>query len=256
MASSSIDISEESGIRYLHFGSDWVQGAMRIRRPVELVLEYTREMLFGLLLREGFDSEAKWPKRILLVGLGAGSLTKFCYWKLPQARVTTVEIDASVWAAASYHFKLPAEDQRLSIVIEDGVDYMRRDDSKFDYILIDGYDEDARVGLLDSLPFYQTCWARLNEGGILAANLFGRSRQYDAPFNRLTEAFEGRSLALPQCDSGNLIALATRGPAIELDSQCLQQRALELKNSSGLDLSPCLERIAATQGKNDFILTF
>lgn len=243
MAHSSIDISEESGIRYLHFGSDWVQGAMRIRRPIDLELEYTRDMMFGLLLREGFSSTAQWPKRILLIGLGAGSLTKFCYWKLPQARVTTVEIDESVWAAASFHFKLPPEDPRLSIVIADGVDYLSSPGPKFDYILIDGYDEDAKVGLLDSLPFYQACWARLNENGMLATNLFGRSRSYAAPLKRLAEAFEGRTLALPQCASGNVIALATRGREIALSPAILKERAGHLKSAAGLDLSPLLKRL-------------
>ena len=255
MAHSSIDISEEGGIRYLHFGSQWVQGAMRIRRPIDLTLEYTREMMFGLLLREGFSTEARWPKRILLIGLGAGSLTKFCYWKLPQARVTTVEIDESVWAAASFHFKLPAEDQRLSIVIDDGVDYMQRSSPKFDYILIDGYDEDAKVGLLDSLPFYQACWARLNEGGVLATNLFGRSRSYAAPLKRLAEAFEGRSLVLPQCESGNVIALATRGAEVRLTVSELMERARQLKTSTGLDLRPSVKRLASSGSLQDNWLT-
>lgn len=243
--SSDIDISEEGGVRYLHFGSDWVQGAMRIRRPADLELEYTREMMSGLLLRDGFTAEAKWPKRILLVGLGAGSLTKFCYWKLPCARVTTVEINPAVHAAASFHFKLPAEDERLSIVIGDGADYMLRSRPKFDYILIDGYDADAKVGLLDSLPFYQACWARLNEGGMLATNLFGRSRQYTAPLQRLAEAFGDRCVALPPCSSGNVIGLATRGKPVELDLASLEDRARQLKTNTGLNLLSTVRRMAA-----------
>ncbi|MEN3112079.1 spermidine synthase [Uliginosibacterium paludis] len=243
---SEIDVSEEGGVRYLHFGSEWVQGAMRIRRPVDLELEYTREMMSGLLLRNGFTTGARWPGRILLVGLGAGSLTKFCYWKLPQARVTTVEIDPAVHAAASFHFKLPAEDERFSVVIEDGADYMLRSRPKFDLILIDGYDADARVGLLDSLPFYQACWARLKEGGVLATNLFGRSRRYAEPLERLTTAFEGRSLALPPCESGNVIALATRGGPVTLPLGELEERAAQLKSATGLDLRGTVRRIAAS----------
>jgi spermidine synthase len=254
MNHSSIDISEEAGIRYLHFGSEWVQGAMRIRRPIDLELEYTREMMFGLLLRDGFDADAKWPRRVLLIGLGAGSLTKFCYWKLPQARVTTVEISEAVWAAASFHFKLPAEDARLRIVIEDGVDFVSQPGPGYDYILIDGYDEDAKVGLLDSLPFYQACWARLNEGGVLATNLFGRSRQYGPPLKRLSEAFEGRTLALPQCASGNVIALATRGTAIQVPLTMLHTRAVALKSATGLDLRSTLKRFTETGTLKDEIL--
>ncbi|MDO6385786.1 MULTISPECIES: spermidine synthase [unclassified Uliginosibacterium] len=248
MSDPCIDISEEDGVRYLHFGSEWVQGAMRLRRPVDLELEYTRDMMAGLLLREGFSAEAKWPKRILLIGLGAGSLTKFCYWKLPQARVTTVEISEEVWTAASALFKLPPEDLRLSIVIGDGVEYMQRPSPKYDYILVDGYDEDAKVGLLDSLPFYQACWARLNDGGILATNLFGRAQKYAAPLKRLGEAFEGRSLALPPCASGNVVALATRGVPVALSGEELKARAVQLKASTGLDLRPLLKRLPAGAG--------
>ena len=49
--SSPIEIREARGVRTLHFGSDWVQGAMRIARPWSLELAYTREMMAGLLLR-------------------------------------------------------------------------------------------------------------------------------------------------------------------------------------------------------------
>lgn len=240
---NDIDISEEGGIRSLHFGSEWVQGAMRVRRPVDLLLEYTRDMLFGLLLGPGFAADARWPKRILLIGLGAGSLTKFCYWKLPQARVSTVEINPAVWAAARFHFKLPDEDERLAIIIDDGVSYMNQAGGAYDYILIDGYDENAKVGLLDSEAFYLSCWARLNPGGVLATNLFGRSRQYATPLKRLAAAFEGHSLALPACESGNVVALASRDKSIELPLEVLRERALAFKATTGLDFKPLLKRL-------------
>src|SRR5689334_14676453 len=86
----SIEVSEEAGIRYLHFGSDWVQGAMRIKKPFALELQYTREMLACLLWRP----HAEWPRRVLLIGLGAGSLLKFLHRHCPAARLHVVEIDA------------------------------------------------------------------------------------------------------------------------------------------------------------------
>ncbi|MDQ7989318.1 MAG: spermidine synthase [Candidatus Dactylopiibacterium sp.] len=249
-----IDIREEDGIRYLHFGSDWVQGAMRIRRPFDLHLEYTRDMMAGLLLREGVAQARKWPRSVLLVGLGAGSLSKFCYARLPDARVTTVEIDDAVWAAASFHFKLPAPDARFCVRIEDGADYLCGQRPKFDYILIDGYDEHARVGRLESEAFYQACRARLKDGGILAANLFGRARQYAAPLGRLAAAFEGRALALPPSEGGNVIALATTGNAIALALPELKARAVALKAATGLDLRPLLKRLAESGTLDDATL--
>jgi len=243
MSSSPIDISEESGVRYLHFGSSWVQGAMRIRRPVDLELAYTREMMAGLLMHEGWNAGPEWPGRILLIGLGAGSLTKYCYWKLPYAQVTVVEINPVVWAAARQYFKLPPDDSRLTVEIADGVEFMLKDSASYDYILVDGYDKDAKVGLLDSLPFYQSCRERLSERGILSANMFGRSRKYEPSLKRLSEAFEHRALAFPSCDSGNVVAFAARGEHVEVSLADLRQRAAALKAATGLDLRPTVTRL-------------
>ena len=80
---TSIEISEKAGVRYLHFSSEWIQGAMRIRTPDALELAYTRDMMACLLLREPL-----WPREVLMVGLGAGSLAKFVYRQLPETRIT------------------------------------------------------------------------------------------------------------------------------------------------------------------------
>ena len=90
---NDIDISEEGGVRYLHFGSDWVQGAMRIRKPDALELDYTREMMAGLLLRDGLATDGgHWPRKVLIIGLGAASLVRFVHHHLPQAKIRVVEI--------------------------------------------------------------------------------------------------------------------------------------------------------------------
>ncbi|MGC3964118.1 MAG: spermidine synthase [Rhodocyclaceae bacterium] len=237
MSEYAIDISEEAGVRYLHFGSEWVQGAMRVRRPIDLELAYTREMMAGLLMRE------RAPRRILLIGLGAASLTKFCYWRLPDAKITVVEISPGVVAAARQFFKLPEEDARLRIVIGDGAEYIQRSRPAFDYILIDGYDENARVGALDSLPFYQACRARLADDGLLATNLFGRARKYKPALDRLAQAFDGRSMAFPSCDSGNVIAFAATGDEVHVSLPDLRERAVALKRDINLDLRPTVSRL-------------
>ena len=103
---TSIEVSEEEGVRYLHFGSRWIQGAMRIARPYALELEYTRDMMMPLLLRRG-DA---WPRTVLQVGLGAASLTRFLHRHRPRAAQTIVEIEPQVIAAAVQSFKLPPTD--------------------------------------------------------------------------------------------------------------------------------------------------
>lgn len=233
----SIDISEDDGVRYLHFGSEWIQGAMRIRRPWALELAYTREMLAGLLLRD-----APWPKNALLVGLGAGSLAKFIWRYLPQTRITVYEIDRRIPFAARQFFKLPDEDARLRIRIGDGAELIARDRRRYDLILVDGFDHDARVGELDGEAFYAHCRARLSRHGLLATNLFN-TRGFRASVDRIRTAFAGRALILPPCEGGNTIALAAAGAPLAVPLAEMRVRAEALKRATRLDLLPTLNRL-------------
>jgi spermidine synthase len=235
----SVDISEESGVRYLHFGSEWVQGAMRIARPWSLELSYTREMMAGLLLRPA----GRWPRNALLIGLGAGSLAKFIYRYLPECRITAVEINPQVEYVARQYFRLPNDLHRLRVVIEDGAEYMLRGETRFDSILLDGFDDDARAGVLDTLPFYQACRARLSDDGVLAVNLLGRSRGYQASVTRIASAFDGRVVVFPSCDSGNTIAFACAGTPVDTTLEIMREQAVQLKKSTRLDLLPTITRL-------------
>lgn len=230
----TIEVSEEEGVRYLHFGSRWIQGAMRIARPYALELEYTRDMMFPLLLRAG----GGWPRTVLSIGLGAGSLVRFLHRHRPRAAHTVIEIDPGVIACARQHFRLPPEDARLRITIDDGSDYLQAADRDFDLILVDGYDAKGRTGMLDTLPFYCNAQAHLTERGVLAANLLTRNHGYRGSLERLQAAFEGRAMALPKCESGNVVLLAAAGEHVEVDVDELLRRARTLRKDTGLDLVP------------------
>ena len=238
MAKNSIEISETAGVRFLHFSADWVQGAMRIARPNSLELAYTREMMAGLLLRE-----PPWPREVLMIGLGAGSLAKFIYHKLPETRITVIEIDPQVEIIARLHFKLPDDTMRLRIIIDDGAKYMLEDGRKFDAILVDGFDKSGRAGVLDTLPFYQACRSRLTEKGLMAVNLLGHSRGFQASTERIDTAFDERSLVFPSCDSGNTIAFATDGEQIDINLDELISRAKLLHKTTGLNLTATIPRL-------------
>lgn len=236
----SIDVSEQAGVRYLHFGSTWVQGAMRIARPWNLELEYTREMMAALLLRD----DARFPRKILLIGLGAASLTKFLYKFYPLAHLTIVEIEPQVVMAARQFFKLPEDDKRIHLIIADGVEYVLGTDKKFDLILVDGFNEHAHPGGLNTLPFYQACRSHLTEQGVMAVNLIGLSRGVMGGFTYISKAFEDRALMFPSCESGNTIAFAAEGDAINISFDDLKENAENLKEKTGLNLLPTLTRLA------------
>ncbi len=235
----SVDISEEAGVRYLHFGSDWVQGAMRIARPWSLELDYTRDMMAGLLLRPA----SQWPRSALLVGLGAGSLAKFIYRYLPDCRITVVEINPQVEFIARQYFKLPDDALRLTVDIGCGADYMLGGTRRFDLILVDGFDPEARMGALDTLPFYQACRTRLGDDGLCAINLLGRNKGFAKSVERIAQAFDGRAAVFPPCDSGNAIVFATAGNPIDVALSTLQLRAEALKKMTRLNLAPTVERL-------------
>jgi spermidine synthase len=139
--SHSIEVSENAGVRYLHFGSSWIQGAMRVARPYALELEYTREMMAALLLR---PEAAGWPRRVLQIGLGAASITKFLWRQFPDMRLTIVEINPAVVGVAYASFRLPDDALRIHIEIEDGVQFVAEDQNDYDLILVDGFDDKAR----------------------------------------------------------------------------------------------------------------
>jgi len=239
----SLEVSEEAGVRNLHFGSEWIQGSMRIRRPFALELAYTREMMACLLLRP----EKDWPQRALLIGLGAGSLAKYIYLHLPQSRITAVEIDARIPPLALQQFSLPEDPRRLKIVIADAADYIKQSGRKFDAIFADGYGPKGPVAMLDTSEFYTACRKRLTSQGLLISNLLSRSRGYAASAERIHEAFEQRSLVFPSLDSGNAIAFAACGEAVDVTLAEMRAQALKLKQQSGLDLRPTITRLQLVQ---------
>jgi len=243
----NIDISEEAGVRYLHFGSDWVQGAMRIARPFALELEYTREMMLPLLLRPD-----DWPQRALLIGLGAGSLCKFLWRYRPEAQLTVVEIEPRVEAAARQFFKLPDDPQRLHLHFADGADFMIQTKQRYDLILVDGFDSNARAGRLDSLPFYLDCKAHLAKEGLLCVNLLSRRKNFTHSIQQIKTAFDDTVIVWPSRDEGNTIAVAaakqtnTVLPTPTFSFSELQTAAQLLRQATHLNLLPMLAHLAVS----------
>ena len=212
---------------------------MRIARPWSLELAYTREMMAGLLLRP----QTQWPRHALLIGLGAGSLAKFIYRNLPDCHITVVEINPQVEYIARQYFKLPDDPKRLDVIIGCGADYMLAGGRKFDLILADGYDPDAKAGVLDTEPFYLACRSRLSERGLFGANLLGRNKGFQVSVERIKTAFDQRAIIFPSCDSGNTIAYATDGEAVDISLDDMRAQATRLKKLSRLDLLPMITRL-------------
>ncbi|MEO7743690.1 MAG: fused MFS/spermidine synthase [Usitatibacter sp.] len=232
---ASIQVSEQKGVRYLHFGSRCVQGAMRIGRPWALELEYTRLMMMPLAVHPSRE----WPASVLQIGLGSASFTRFLHRHRPQARITVVEILPEVVAAARQFFKLP-EDERVRIEIADGHDWLIGTRRRFDLILVDAFDAKGRSGMIDSEPFYINCRDHLARGGIASFNLMTRTRAAAPAIARMRAAFGERVWVLPQSEAGNVAVLAgVKPPSAETLAE-LRTAARLLKDATGLNLLPAL----------------
>lgn len=197
-----VTLSEHDGLRYLHFGTEWVQGAMRLRKPDWLELEYAQQMMAWMLFIEK-------PQHIAQLGLGSASLTKFCYRHFPDSQITTIELNPSVIAVCESMFKLPPNDDRLNVIEMDAFDFVN-DPANFgtlDILQVDLYDATANGPVLDSAEFYQACAACLKENGIMTVNLFGDHPSFHKNIKAMDFAF-AEVISLPEVHDGNVIALA------------------------------------------------
>ena len=224
----SVYVTEKFGVRSLHIGSDTIQSSMRLARPNDLELAYTRTMMAFLL----FGST---PARVLMVGLGGGSLAKFVYHRLPEAVTEVLEISPQVVAIARQLFGVPAADARLIVRVCDGAEFVACDGPGYDAILVDGYDGESQVEALTSRAFYDACRRRLAARGTLVVNLWGSDRRFDDYVQRIEAAFPSSTLCLPAQKPGNIIVLAFRDPPQSLHWDELHGRARELEARHGLE---------------------
>jgi len=228
------------GVRYLHFGTEWVQGAMRIRKPDWPELEYAQQMMAWMLWIEE-------PRAIAQLGLGTGALTKFCYKHFPQASVTAIELNPSVVAICASMFKLPDNDERLQVIEMDAMDYVtdRANHGALDALQVDLYDATARGPVLDTPEFYQACAACLNDDGIMTVNLFGDHPSYAKNLKAMKFAF-AQVVSLPQVHDGNVVAIAFKTKR-DIDVKELAERAAQIVADTRLPAKSWLKGIKASQ---------
>jgi spermidine synthase len=240
-----VTFSEEGGVRYLHFGTEWVQGAMRLRKPQHIELEYAQQMMAWLLFLET-------PKRIVQLGLGAAALTKFAHRFLKGAKIEAVELNPAVVVAARTMFELPADDSRLTVHEADAWDFVnnRTNHGTIGALQIDVYDATARGPVLDSVAFYRAVRACLTHAGIVTVNLFGDHPSFVRNMKRLNEAFDGRVFALPEVHDGNRVAIAFSGPTLNVPFATLQQRAKLIEKRLGLPARKWIKGLQESTGQN------
>jgi spermidine synthase len=198
-----------------------------LKAPHDLALRYTQKMMAFLLFQPR-------PKRLLLIGLGGGSLVKFCHRRMPGTQITAVELDPNVIAFRDA-FLVPPDDERLSIVEGDGAVYLANADKGIDVLLVDAFDKTGFAPSLANQEFFDNAHAKLAGNGVLVINLAGEKESYAGLIGEAMQAFDDQVIVISVPEDGNHMLYAFKERNFDPRWRWLHNYAKELRARFGLD---------------------
>lgn len=237
-----VTFADYGDMRFLHLGTPAVQGSMKVSKPFEIHLEYQQRMM-GWLLFTDLDQVSH--KHAMQLGLGAGSLTKFCYQYL-KMQATAIELNPQVITTCRQWFNLPKDNDKLQVVLGDAAEIASDDQwrGKIDALQVDVYDQDAARPVIDSEDFYRDCRSLLTHEGCMAVNLFGQASNYDESLKKITTAFGKDAVwTFKPTPAGNAIVLALRTPRV-FDRNTWQAQAQTIQTRWPLPATKWLKTLA------------
>lgn len=193
-------------LRAMHFGNSTQQSTSLLCNPFFLVHKYAQAMLLPLCWLQA--------KRVLVLGLGAGSIVKYLYQYHPELKIDTVELRSSVTEVAHDFFMLPKPDERLTIYNSSAEDWLKGEiKHKYDLIIVDLFltgndDKDITVDIATSL---QRIPERLSDKGVATFNHLGKNIKAYPGFNEIKKGFN-YPLHSIDIESTNSILLASINP--------------------------------------------
>jgi len=221
--------------RYLHFDARLVQSEMSLAAPNALEVRYTQKMMCFLLFQPR-------PRRLLLIGLGGGSIIKFCHYRLPATQITAVENNPDVIALRDA-FLLPPDGANLEVREGDGAAYLASAEKGIDVLLVDAFDRTGFARSLANREFFEHAHAKLAGNGMLVVNLAGDQEAYAGLIEVAVEVFARQVIVVPVREDDNQVLLAFRNPAFEPNWRRLRGLAKEMRSKYELDFPGFLERI-------------
>ncbi len=223
-----VHFSDDGPVRHLHLGTEWIQGSMYRNHPTRLVHDYIERMMAWLLF---VAPDSVKDRTSMQLGLGAGSLTKFCAKELGMKTVA-IELNAQVVMACRGWFKLPPDHDGLHVVLADAAQEIQNPKwwNTVDALQVDLYDHQAAAPVLDSLPFYNECRRLLTHEGCMTVNLFGRSSSFQRSLEKIAAAFGNNAVwAFQPTREGNTVVLAQHTPH-RLDGEVARARTQAIES--------------------------
>lgn len=230
-------VYDDKHTKSLHFSIAELQSRMRLEKPDALDVEYTRAMMGFLLFK-------RQPQSIAMIGLGGGSLAKFCYRHLPATHITVAEINPHVIALRD-EFCVPRDDQRFRVLHADGARFVRDTAQRYDVLLVDGYDYDGMPERLASQAFYDDCHQALSADGLMAVNLHIEHPEYALLVARIERSFEANVLRVHVKREGNVIVFASKTPFSERQRSGVLSEPQTLGKEAWSELKPTFAQIVA-----------
>jgi spermidine synthase len=229
----------------LHFSDDIVQSYVNLDDPNKLELGYTRTLMGFLLFVPS-------PKAITMIGLGGGAVPKYCYNKLPDARITVAEICPDVIALRD-EFAIPPDNKHFQVHCADGADFVKKFRATQDVIVVDGYDIGGQAPSLCTEAFYGDCYRALADNGVMVVNLFSNETQHNEIIRNIKSVFRDFVVTVKSEDIYNKIVFAIKGNPADFPVKNLFMAADHLESSHDIDFNNIVLGMIANQ-KNDIAI--
>lgn len=219
----------------LYFTLRLIQSAMRTRSPNALALRYTQQMMLFMVFMPR-------PQRIALIGLGGGSIVKFCRQHLPTTHFTAIELDPDVIALRDT-FRVPPDDAHLQVLQTDGADYLAHAEAGIDVLLVDAFNATGYAPTLGNRVFFENAAEKLSARGMLVINLAGEPSLYGGLIGTALDVFDDRVIVLPVHDDGNHLLIAFNDLAFRPDWRRLRKLALQWQDRCQLDFPGFVDQL-------------
>lgn len=237
-------VEEEGTVRTLYFrraGERYPESMVDVAHPLELLMEYSQLMFASFLFVEK-------PERVLVIGLGGGTIPRVVRAHFPEVEIDCVELDPDVAEAAKKYF-LFEESPKLRVHVLDGRRHVRRlakEGAKYDIVMLDAFRGGYIPFHLTTKEFLEQCRSILSEKGVLASNLQPAFRDYDYCRRTLAAVFADQR-GFPGSTNTAVVAAPRK---LDLDAAALKARAERIakERKLGFDLVRVAARIEAAPG--------
>ena len=230
-------IVESKKFKAFYFDSESTQSLMDMQAPIRLVVSYTETMMGFLLFHPD-------PRSIAMIGLGGGSIAKYCHHHLPNATIVVLENNPKVIALKD-QFHVPENSNQFRVLEADGAAYLRSTEEKFDVLLVDGYTKLGQAAQLCSEDFYASCLECLNPNGVLVINFSGAAGLNQVYQERIDRVFDHPSVLVVEDDRMNQILFVSKDSSLDTPSEDLQKRSTVLARTHDIHLARTTQNFLA-----------